>query len=229
MGYKDLRHWISALEAEGDLIRIRREVDCNLEIGEILRRSMIKRGPAILFENIKDYKNTWCTKLFSNGLSSRARVAMMFGMPRDTSYDKLIALLRMRLREPVEPIIVKTGPVKENIIKGKDVDLFQIPVPLWHSYDGGRYINTWAGTVTRDHETGELNVGTYRGMLVAKDRISECLLWSQDWGKHFAKYKRMNKSMSIAGWDPSMVFAGASPFPGDEYKYMGAIRQEPVP
>jgi UbiD family decarboxylase len=232
VGYKDLRHWISALEAEGDLLRIREEVDWNLEMGEILRRSMIKRGPAILFENIKDYQNTWCRKLFSNGMSSRARVAMMFGMPRDTSYDKLMTLLRQRLREPIEPVTLKAGPVKENIIKGKDVDLSQMPVPLWHPYDGGRYINTWAGTVTRDPDTGELNVGTYRGMIVAKDRISECLLSSQDWGKHFAKYKRMNKPMPIAvvyGWDPSMVFAGSSPFPGDEYKYIGAVRQEPVP
>ena len=32
----------------------------------------------------------------------------------------------------------------------------------------------------------------------------------------------------VYGWDPSMVFAAGNPFSGDEYRIMGAIRQQPV-
>jgi len=37
--------------------------------------------------------------------------------------------------------------------------------------DGGRYINTAATVITKDPETGRLNAGTYRGMIVEKDAI----------------------------------------------------------
>ena len=55
MALKDIRDWISKLEAEGELKRITAKVDWNLELGEISRRAIAERGPALLFENIKDH------------------------------------------------------------------------------------------------------------------------------------------------------------------------------
>ena len=87
----------------------------------------------------------------------------MIGLPKDTPVTKTIQTIRDRIKKPVEPVRVKTGPVKENVLKGKDVDLFQIPVPKWHPLDCGRYINTFYGAVTKDPDTGINNVGLYRG------------------------------------------------------------------
>jgi 4-hydroxy-3-polyprenylbenzoate decarboxylase len=231
MGYKDLRDWIAALEAEGELKRIKAEVDWDLEISEIIRRVNQNRGPAILFENIKDYGQGWCRKLFAGGLGNRARLALMFGLAKDAKYAEMIKLLRKRVNEPVDPVDVGTGPVKENVIAGEAVDLFQLPVPKWHHLDGGRYINTWAAIVTEDPETGRRNVGCYRGMIADKNKISVLLLLSQDWGRHYAKYQQRCEPMPVAviyGWDPSMIFVAGSPFPIEEYKLMGSIRQQAV-
>lgn len=141
---------MDTLEQDGELCRITAEVDWNLELADILRRSLAQRGPAILFENIRGYRQSWCTKLFANALGTRGRIAMMLGLPRDASHERIVSLTRQRLREPVAPVLVESGPVKEHVISGYAVDLYQLPVPLWHEFDGGRYIDTWCAVVTRD-------------------------------------------------------------------------------
>ena len=52
---EDIHELIEILEKNGELKRIKTEVDTNLEIAEILRRVMYDNGPAILFENIKNF------------------------------------------------------------------------------------------------------------------------------------------------------------------------------
>jgi len=235
MSLTDTREWLKKLEAEGELKRINAEVDWDGEIAGIVASvfSQGGRGPALLFENIKDHNDTWCQKLFVGGLSSRRRVALMMGMPKDTPHLELVQLLRKRFKEPVTPVEVETGPVKENIINDTDIDLFQIPVPKWHPLDGGRYINTWCGIVTMDPDTGEHNVGMYRGMVSNKNKIGVLLIPAQGWGGHYAKYQRMGKPMPVAmvyGGDPSLGFMAATPITSiTEYEAMGAIRQEAVP
>ena len=233
MGFKDLRDWLNKLEAEGELKRIKARVDWDGELAAIVGRVYSQRGPALLFENIKGYEKTWCRKLLAGGLATRSRAALMFGVPKDTPHPALVQLLRKRLKEPVKPVSVKTGPVKENIIPGSDVDLFQLPVPKWHPLDGGRYINTWCGVVTMDPDTGEHNVGMYRGMVTSKNKIGVLLVPAQGWGGHYAKYQRMRQPMPVAivyGWDPTLGFMAAAPITSmTEYEAMGAIRQEPVP
>ncbi len=234
MGFKDLREWINRLEVEGELKRIKTKVGWDGEIGGIIRKVHAERGPAILFENIRDYENTPSRRLFAASLSSRGRVALMLGMSKDASYKEIIQLLRRRLNELIKPIAVGTGPVKENIIKGDDVDLFQFPVPIWHPLDGGRYICTFGGVVTKDPETGEYNVGLYRGMIASRNKVAVNLVPSQHWGIHYSKYQRLGRAMPVAiviGYDPAWPFVASWPVPhskGSEYELLGAIREQPV-
>ena len=190
MAFKDLRAWIETLEAEGELKRIKVEVD--LEEGELAAiawAAIAQQGPALLFENIRGYKEGRCTKLFTNGLASFGRMALMLGLPKDTPQQKLIEVMRKRYKGPVKPVHVKTGPVKENIIKGKNIDLFSFPVPKWNPLDGGRYINTYCAVVTRDPDDGQLNAGIYRGMINGKNKIGVYLVPVKDWGVHYSKYQ----------------------------------------
>ncbi len=53
MSYKSLRGAALDLEKHGQLLRIKSEVDPNLEMAEIHRRVFEAQGPAILFENVK--------------------------------------------------------------------------------------------------------------------------------------------------------------------------------
>ena len=55
MGIEDIHDFIVELENHGELKRVNTEVDSDLEIAEILRRGMYTNGPAILFENVKNY------------------------------------------------------------------------------------------------------------------------------------------------------------------------------
>jgi 4-hydroxy-3-polyprenylbenzoate decarboxylase len=232
MAYKDLREWISTLEKEGLLSRIKCEVDWDGEIGAISREALNQKGPALLFENIKDHTGTWCSKIFVNGMGSRERVALALGLPRDTHFRDITRVARERLRTPSEVKVVDTGPVKENILRGDDVDLYQIPVPRWRKGDGGRYINTYASVVTRDPETGLMNTGTYRGMITEKNKIGVLLAMTQHWGHHFKKYSDMGKEMPVAvfyGWDPTMLMLSGSALihPNcSEYEFCSSLRQE---
>ncbi len=52
----DLREFMQKCEAEGELKRIKKEVDWNLELSHIAKLNEEKKGPALLFEKVKDYQ-----------------------------------------------------------------------------------------------------------------------------------------------------------------------------
>jgi len=64
VAFGDMRGWMRALAAAGELQEIDAEVDWNIELGTIMRLAQGPgTGPALLFNNIKDY----------NKLASRGR------------------------------------------------------------------------------------------------------------------------------------------------------------
>ena len=233
MQFGDLRGWIAHLEKEGELHQIDTEVDWDCELGTVTRRAFGNGdGPALLFNRIKDYTGG-CTRLFTGGLSNYSRVALMFGLPKKAPITELVKAARKAYAGRLPPVTVATGPVKQNILTGDDINLFDFPVPRWHRRDGGRYINTMQGTVTRDPSSGRVNVGVYRGMIGHKDTIPVLLWRPQNWGQDFAKYSGKGEEMPMAfiyGWEPCLPFCAASPVPPDvsEYDVMGALRGAPV-
>jgi len=233
MAFKDMREWITKLEEEGELIRVTKEVDWRDEIAGIARIALNNREPATLFENIKDYQTGRCTKLLQGALGTPERVALMMGLPKKAKKRDMVNIVRKAMYAKCPPVLVENGPVKENIVKGEDINLYDFPVPQWHSLDGGRYINTWCGVVTKDPEDGWVNIGLYRGMIADKDKISVLLCASQHWGIHFSKYAEMGKPMPVAvviGWDPTLEFAAGAIIPTgiSEWDVMGALRGKPV-
>src|ERR1700722_19331992 len=160
--FTDTRDWIALLEKEGELRRITAEVDWNREIGAIARRVLEKKGPALLFENIKGYRSGRCKKLFVSGLGARSRLALALGFPRDVANRELIQHVMKKNRKTLAPVRVETGPVKDVIVRGEAIDQTEFPVPQWNYLEGGRYIHTFSAIVTRDPETGTMHVGLYR-------------------------------------------------------------------
>jgi UbiD family decarboxylase len=236
MAYESLREWIAKLEEAGELKRIKAEVDWNEEIGGITRRvlNMKEQGPALLFENIKDHQNTHGKKLFTASLSTYGRIGLMLGLPKETPVRELIQTVRSRIKHPVKPYLVKDAPCKEHVEKDNDVNILEFPVPKWHWRDGGRYITTFAGVVTKDPETLWTNVGLYRGMVVDSKSIAAYIVSQKHWAQHYHEYKRLGKPMPVAivyGWDPVLPFTACAPYRGavSEYEIMGALRQKPVP
>src|SRR4029077_14803167 len=237
VSFGDLRGWIDALKAQGELHEIDAEVDWNIELGTIMR---LAQGPgtgrALLFNNIKDYNTPQirCRRVFGSALNNSRRIAMMLGLPPDAHPRELVKIGRTILNGTIAPKIVKTGPAKENVITGGDIDLSQFPVPYWNRPDGGRYILTYGGVVTKDPETGVMNVGIYRGMIGGKDRIPILRWRAQHIGHHVTAWQQAgHNEMPIAvaiGWEPSLGFVAGSPVPKGlcEYDVIVAIRGAPV-
>src|SRR5450432_1355730 len=235
--FGDLRGWIAALKANNELHEIDAEVDWNIELGTIMRLAQGPgTGPALLFNNIKDYNKpgSRCRRVFGSALNNYRRIAIMLGLPPDTHPRELVKISRNILEGAIPPRIVNSGPVKQNIVTGRDVDLEEFPTPYWNRLDGGRYLITYAGVVTKDPHTGVMNVGVYRGMLAGRDKIPILMWRAQHIGHHVTAWQAHGKKeMPIAvaiGWEPSLGFCAGSPVPKGicEYDVMGAIRGEPV-
>ena len=190
MAYKDLREFISKLEEEGELKRIKAEVDWNLELCTIAKLNEEKRGPALLFENVKDYS----TPVLTSAFSTPRGVALALGLPKTTSLVDTIKTWVERAKTKIPPVWVSGGPCKENIDKGDKVDILKFPVPRWYEGDGGRYIGTTCCIITKDPDTGCVNVGTHRMMVHDKKSTGIWMIPGKHIQLQFVKYaKEMNE------------------------------------
>jgi UbiD family decarboxylase len=234
-GFYDLRSALEYLDSKGELTRVEGEVDWNLELGALTREVYRRKGPALLFHNITDYNHTGArSRELATGLyASMRRVALLLGFDDLQPNRAMIEHVLERNGTLIKPIMVKDGPVHECVLTGKDINLYDFPVPKWHHLDGGRYIGTLGCTVTKDPDTGATNVGLYRSMIIDHNRMSSLIVSSQGWGAHWAKYKARGKPMPVAwvfGWDPVLEWVSGSPIPANicEYEVMGGYRNAPV-
>ncbi len=234
MPYKSHRDFFEVLEKEGELARIKKEVNWDLEAGAIGRKVYENEGPCLLFEKIKGYPKGFT---ISNGTTGTwPRLALAMGMPKKTGVRDIYRAYEKGMGKKIPPVIVKKdkAPCKENIMKGGKVDLYKFPAPMIHEGDGGRYIGTWDVVICKDPETGWSNWGMYRFMVHTKNWLTG---WPQSTSQLAFIFNRSylpyNKPMPVAvvlGADPiSHVIATApvKPFE-DEAGYVGALRGAPV-
>ena len=165
---------------------------------------------------------------------SLKRQLLTLNMPLDYDRMQFIQTCRQRLEHPrsIPPKVVKTGPVMENVMEGKDIDLLSLPVPRWHEDDGGRYLGTAHVVITRDIDEGWVNLGCYRVMVHDHDTLA---LYISP-GKHGRimrqKYFDQGRSFPVAisfGDDPLLVMTAGKQIAwgASEYDYAGGIRGEP--
>ncbi|MBM3485895.1 MAG: UbiD family decarboxylase [Alphaproteobacteria bacterium] len=228
-----LRSWMRDLDRAGLLRRVSAEVDWKDEIGALARINLGLGGPALVFETIKGHTRTRCTRLMTCGLGTKAEVLLVLGLLPDTTDRAVVRHLKDTYRKPIPPVMVKNGPVKENILRGLRIDLGQFPAARWHPLDGGRFLDTYCGVVTHDPRTNRPNIGIYRGQVLGRDRIGKLLVPSQGWGNHFSQHRASRAPMPVAvvhGWHDVLPFCAGSPFPMQvcEWDMMGAILGEPV-
>src|SRR2546426_6759269 len=74
MPFADLQKFVRYLEQQGQLERVRREVDPELEVTEITQRVVREKGPALLFERPKGSSIPLVMNLF--GTMDRVRAAL---------------------------------------------------------------------------------------------------------------------------------------------------------
>jgi len=246
--FDDLRTFLDECEQEGMLVKVKKEVDWDLEAGAIARRlAEMGRGKAmaeggsssVLFEKVKDYPKGF--RLAAQIVGGIDRAAMAYGYDYKGKHSSVIraelADIAMKgLRKLIKPVLVdaKDAPCKQNKMIGDEVDLYKFPVPMIHDGDGGRYIATWAFIATKDPDSDWVNWGVYRAMLHDKKTAGGLLEYFQDIGRHYQKYEAKNQPMPFAiviGSDPLSFSMGASPVPigMSEMDVVGGMRGKPLP
>ena len=81
MGMKEMGDFIKRCEEEGELLRIKKEVDWHLELGHVAKLSEERQGPALLFENVKGHDIPVLTSAFT----TTRRFAIALDMPLESS------------------------------------------------------------------------------------------------------------------------------------------------
>ncbi len=229
----DLRTWLDEVNRLGQLMNVN-DAHWNLELSTLteLINERSKTRPAIVFDKIKEYPAGH--RVAVNLLSSLQRLALTMGMdPKLAPFD-FVQQWRQQVKsiQPIEPRLVKSAPLFENVQKGADIDLFKFPVPKWHELDGGRYIGTDDLVVTRDPEEKWVNVGTYRIMIHGRDHMGLHMSPGKHGRVHRDKSHADGKPLPIAvsfGHHPINFLVASTdvPYRVNEYAYAGGITGQP--
>ena len=246
--YSDLREFMAFLEQRGELVRIKQEVDPNLEMTEISDRTLRAKGPALLFENPKGYD----TPVLCNLFGTPDRVAMGMGQENVSALRDVGTLLAF-LKEPEPPkglrdlwekrhdfkqVLnmpvkqIKNPPCQEVVIEGDDVDLDKLPIQTCWPGDKAPLV-TWALAVTRGPEKERQNLGIYRMQKIGKNKLIMRWLAHRGGALDYREFQKRfpGKPYPVAialGADPATTLGAVTPVPDtlSEYAFAGLLRGE---
>ncbi len=246
MKYKDLRDFIAQLEKQGELKRITVEVDPYLEMTEICDRILKQGGPALLFENPKNFKIPVLCNLFG----TPKRVAMGMGA-NEVSELREIGKLLAYLKEPeppkgmrdafekipvfkqvlnMTPKLVSSPVCHEVVLEGDEIDLSQYPIQTCWPGDAAPLI-TWPLVITKGPNKTRQNLGIYRQQVIAKNKVIMRWLAHRGGALDFREWQQAHpdKPFPIAvalGADPATILAAVTPVPDtlSEYGFAGLLR-----
>ncbi|MDO7722647.1 MAG: UbiD family decarboxylase, partial [Nitrosopumilus sp.] len=171
MPIQDTQEFIIELEKQGELKRVKTEVDPDLEIAEILRREMYSNGPAILFENVKGHT----IPVLGNAFGSMKRLEIGLEMTDFTEIGHRITdMTKMDMPSGILNKIKKlpelskmTASFPKSESKGlvtevtsTDASFDDLPIIKSWPNDAGRFI-TLGLIATKHPETGVRNLGVY--------------------------------------------------------------------
>ena len=223
---QDLRSYLELVESKDDLVRISAPVDPLHEVSALVAKLARerRRRPVLLLENVKGSAFPVVTNLHAG----RRRMALaMNAEPRELQRAFLKAMER-----PVAPVVVDTGPVKEVVQTGGDVDLLALPQIVHHAADAGPYI-TAAISFARDPEDGTWNCAYNRLMIMGRDRTSIHITASKHLWEFYQKAEARGEALPVAfavGVHPAIGLGALAigSIDEDERAIMGGILGEPL-
>ena len=236
---QDLREWLTRVEDMGELVRVKQAVDRDEEmsgIGYLLAKQ--DPSPAVLFDRIAGFEKSpvGARSLWNILGPSIKRIALTLEEPVDTPTVELIRRAKDKLKSRIPPKEVsrKAAPVYENTLTGDQIDLDLLPIPRHWPLDGGRYAGTADAVITRDPDSGYLNIGTYRMMQQGKKEVGLYLSPGKDARLHITRAWQKGESIQVAaawGIDPLFMMVGSQTFPKNvsEYEFAGGIKGQPIP
>ncbi len=246
MKYQDLRDFIQALEQDGELVRVDKKVDPNLEITEISDRTLRTGGPALLFEKAGDSD----IPLLANLFGTEQRVARALGELETTALREVGKLLAF-LKEPeppkgfkealstlpiyrkildMSPKVVKKPVCQQIVYKADEVDLSMLPIQTCWPGDAGPLI-TWGLVTTRGPYKDRQNMGIYRQQVIAKNKVIMRWLSHRGGALDYQEWLQQKPEEPFPvtvtlGCDPATILSAVTPIPDNlsEYAFAGLLR-----
>lgn len=238
MQFDDLRSFLDALDAGGQLLRISDEVQAEPDLAAAANAAgrIGDTAPGLYFDDIAGFTNA---KVALNTLGSWPNHAIALGMDPATSTRAQVAeFIRRWDAFPVEPERREDAPWRANTVQGDDINLFDL-LPLFrlNDGDGGFYLDK-AAVVSRDPDERDSfdkqNVGIYRMQVKGPRHLAIQPVPVHDIAIHLHAAEQRGEDLPIAitlGNDPIITLMASTPLRYDqsEYEMAGAIRQSPYP
>jgi len=223
--YQDLRDYLNALDARGELKVVEKDVSVEYEIAAYIRKSSDLNGPAFLFNNVRNYPG-W---RFAAGLYctlSKLTVAL------ECEARDIAKKYRNAITNPIEPRIVSSAAFKEKVIKFEDVNLYDLPICKHSEGDSGKFI-TSAVAFAKDPDTSVLQLGIHRHELKGKNTLGLWAPGEKRVGRAFLKAEERGEALQVAlviGNDPAVDLASQAKIPHSVSKIgvAGGLRGSPV-
>ncbi|MDH5716894.1 MAG: UbiD family decarboxylase [Spirochaetia bacterium] len=240
MNYKSLRECVNDLERHGQLVRIKKEVNPYLEMAEIQRRVFQAKGPAILFENVKDSPFTAVSNLF--GTIDRTRFIFRSTLKRVKKLIKIKADPSVLMKNPFRYFdtiftLAKTLPQKNrngSVFYAK-TSIDKLPQIYSWPEDGGPFILLPQVYSEDPLKPGILNsnLGMYRIQMAGNnykqnEEIGLHYQIRRDIGIHHTNALKKGEPLRVSifvGGPPSHTFAAVMPLPEGipEVLFAGAL------
>ncbi len=211
----DFRGLIQLLEARGELCRIRRPVHPRHEMPALMAQLDGQRR-AYIFENVKGARFPLVGGLLNRWEVYGWALGTEPGIPFTAS--DLARRLESASAEGIAPRVVTNGPVKAQRVEGAAIDLRELPAPTTFELDSGAFI-TGACGISRNPQTGGLNVGIYRTQILGRDTLTVSANESSDLHGFYAHAARHSGTMPIAlaiGVEPALLMAAVCKLPPEQ-------------
>jgi 4-hydroxy-3-polyprenylbenzoate decarboxylase len=179
MAYSNLEACLLDLERNGQLLRIKEEVDPHLEMAAIHLRIHEQKGPAILFEKVKGSKFRAASNIF--GTLERSEFIFRDTLPQvkkliEIKIDPVAAIKNPLAALSALPAAINALPKKNPIsqpVTYEEIKISDLPLIKHWSMDGGAYV-TLPQVYTEDADKPGIansNLGMYRIQLTGNEYV----------------------------------------------------------
>ena len=245
MGYRSLKQCVLDLERNGHLVRIKEEIDPNLEIAEIQRRVYEAQGPALYFEKVKGSPFPAVCNLF--GTLERGRFMFRDTLPRVKKIMQIKANPPAALKNPwpffgVPFLAVKALPRKARFskpVKFAKTTIDKLPLVKSWPDDGGPFVTLPQVYSEDPDKPGPMksNVGMYRVQLMGNEyqpnkQIGIHYQIHRGIGVHHSKTEAKGEKLRVSvfvGGPPSHTLGAVMPLPEglSEVMFAGMMGNRP--
>lgn len=218
MPHEFLSDFVSRLQDAGELLRISAAVDTGLEVAAITDQvcQSPEGGPALLFEKPRGSS----IPIVTNLLGSRRRLCLALDIE---SLDQLTGKLGRMLRPDAggwleafklipatsgltkfAPRVIKTAVCQQVVKLGRDVNLWDLPIPRNWPDEANPVINN-AQIVTLDPETGARSVERFPIQVIGQTQVVP------HWNRYHAAFRNWQSSIRLQRQFPIGITLGGDP------------------